>query len=119
MQLIQSLMFSYHIITIDFIVSLPSSLLNGFNSVISITDKFIKHTAFISDKITYNAEKWAHLLLERLELADWDILKVIILDRDRKFISEVWIAIFKKKSIELLYSTAYHLQTDRQSERMN
>ena len=51
-------------------MSLSSSLLNSFNSVILITDKFIKCTAFISDKITYNTEKWAHLLLEHLELAD-------------------------------------------------
>ena len=51
-------------------MSFPSSLLNSFDSVMSITDKFTKHTAFISDKITYNAEKWAYLLLECLELAD-------------------------------------------------
>ena len=38
-------------------MSLFSSLSDSFNSVISITDKFIKHAVFISDKITYNAEK--------------------------------------------------------------
>ena len=70
-------------------MSLSSFLSDGFDSVMSITDKFTKHTAFISDKIIYNTEKWAYLLLERLELADWGILKVIILNRDRKFVNEV------------------------------
>ena len=78
-----------------------------------ITNKFIKCTVFISDKITYNAEKWAHLLLKCLELADWDILKTVILNRDKKFISEVWTVIFKKKDIKLLYSTVYYSQTDK------
>ena len=116
---IQSPTFPHHTITIDFVVSLPSSLPDGFDSVMSITDKFTKRDAFIPGKTTYNAEKWAHLLLERLELADWGISKAIISDRDRKFVSEVWTAIFKKKGVELLYSTAYHPQTDGQSERTN
>ena len=57
MQSIQLLIFSHYIIIINFIVSLFNSLSDGFNSVILITNKFTKHTVFISDKITYNAEK--------------------------------------------------------------
>lgn len=49
---------------------------------------------------------------------DWGYPKIIISDRDRKF-SELWVEIFKKLGITLLYSTAYHPQTDVASERTN
>ena len=64
---------------------------------------------FISDKITFTAAQWVKLLLKYLILKDWKILKIIISDRDRKFINKIWHTIFKKKNIELLYSTAYYL----------
>ena len=59
------------------------------------------------------------MLLERLDVADWGIPKVIISDRDPKFLSELWNTLFKSLNVSLLYSTAYHPQTDGASERTN
>ena len=58
-------------------------------------------------------------MLERLQVGDWGILKVIISNRDRKFLLELWSALFKKLGVSLLYSTAYYSQTDGTSERIN
>lgn len=58
-------------------------------------------------------------LVDRLDIADWGIPKVIISDRDRKFLSDLWTAIFKRLGTLLLYSTAYHPQMDGASERTN
>ena len=44
---------------------------------------------------------------------------MIISDRDKKFLSAFWSALFEKLGVRLLYSTAYHPQTDGQSERTN
>ena len=43
----------------------------------------------------------------------------IISDRDSKFMSSFWRALFQKLGAELLTSSAYHGRTDGQSERTN
>ena len=106
----------FHTITIDFILALPL-LENGFNAMMTITDKFSKRNTSVPGKDTWNAAEWAEALL--LALADWGIPKAIISDRDPKFLSDLWKAIFRTLGTELLVSTAYHPQTDSQSERTN
>jgi transposase InsO family protein len=43
----------------------------------------------------------------------------IISDRDKLFISKFWKVLHKLTGVKLNMSTAYHLQTDGASERMN
>ena len=52
-------------------------------------------------------------------MADWGLPKILLTDRDPKFLAELWEAIFHRLGVELLYSTAYHPQTDGSSERTN
>ena len=52
-------------------------------------------------------------------MIDWNLSKIIIFDRDKKFLSKMWIAMFKRLSAKLFYSTVYHSQIDEQSERIN
>lgn len=67
----------------------------------------------------WSASQWENTLLNQLNIPNWGIPKVIISDRDWNFFSKLWLAMFKKLRVNLLYSTTYHLQTDRQSERGN
>ena len=106
----------FHTITIDFILALPL-LENGNNTMMTVTDKFSKRVTSAPGKDTWGAGSWAEALL--LALADWGIPKGIISDRDPKFLSDLWKAIFESLGTELLVSTAYHPQTDGQSERTN
>lgn len=85
----------------------------------TVTCKFSKKVTIIPGASTYTAKDWAKALLERLAIADWGLPSAIISDRDRKFLSELWTEIFKQLGVKLLYSTAYHPQTDGQSERTN
>lgn len=108
----------FQAITIDFILALPRST-SGNDCILSVTDKFSKAMAFIPGQTTWKATDWAQQLLDRLSLMNWGLPRVIIHDRDRKFVSELWRAIFKALKVDLLFSTAYHPQTDGSSERTN
>jgi len=107
----------FHTITIDFILALPDT--DDLNSIMSVTCKFTKRVLLIAGNQRYTAGAWAHRLLDELLKADWGLPSIIISDRDRKFTSELWKAIFDQMGTKLLYSTAYHPQTDGQSERTN
>ena len=108
----------FHTITMDFILALPVSR-DGFDVAMPVSDKFTKRITIIPGKSTWTAAQWGDALLDRLDTADWGLPKAIISDRDRKFLSDLWLAIFKRLGVKLLYSTAYHPQTDGQSERTN
>ena len=85
----------------------------------TITCKFFKRIVIISNKDTWNAFEWVVTLLNRLNIANWELSKVIIFDRNRKFLSNLWIKLFQQLRIDLLYSTAYHSQTNEAFERIN
>ena len=118
MQPIESPPVPFHTITIDFILSLPTSE-EGFDMAMPVTCKFTKRVTIVPGKSTWTARDWAKALLDQLSLVDWGLPKVILSDRDRKFLGELWAELFKLLGASLLYSTAYHPQTDGQSERTN
>ena len=118
LQSILSLFVSFHIITIDFVLVM-SLFHTDMNNVMTITCKFFKRIVIISNKDTWNAFEWTVALLHRLNIANWELSKVIIFDRNRKFLSNLWIKLFQQLKVDLLYSTAYHSQTNEASERIN
>ena len=91
----------------------------GYNALMSVTCKFSKRVTLIKGKKTFTAEDWAHAFLVRLDLVDWGLPGELITDRDLKFLSKFWTLLFEKLGVKLLYSTAYHPQTDEFSERTN
>jgi Reverse transcriptase (RNA-dependent DNA polymerase)/RNase H-like domain found in reverse transcriptase/Integrase zinc binding domain len=108
----------FHTVTLDFILALPESP-EGFNVLLTMTDKYSKRVALIPGKDTWKAKDWAKALFDRLCIADWGFPKQIISDRDPKFTGTLWQALLSLIGVTLLMSTAYHPQTDGQSERTN
>lgn len=108
----------YYTISIDFILALPKQN-HGFDAQMTVTDKCTRKHLLISGKSTDSAKQWADKLLDALQRADWGVPCEIISDRDPKFVSDIWEAIFKRLDTKLLMATAYHAQTDGQSERTN
>ena len=113
----------FHTITIDFILSLPPSrrFSHGdelFDTAMTVTDKFTKAIKIIPGKNTYSAPDWAARFWQTI-YPDWGLPNIIISDRDAKFVSEFWKSLFSKAQTKILTSTAYHPQTDGQSERSN
>ena len=58
-------------------------------------------------------------MLQQLDIAGWSLPKVILSDRDLKFLNVLWKDIFTALKINLIYSTTYHPQTDGSFERTN
>ena len=98
MQPIYTLPIPFHTLTIDFILAMPVTP-EGFDCAMSITCKFSKRNTFIPGKTTWTAAEWATALLDRLEIGDWGIPKVILSDRDPKFLSELWTSLFEQLKV--------------------
>lgn len=105
----------FHTVSFDFILALPTK--QGMDVALTATCEFSKKVMIMAGKNTHTAEDWASVMVDGL--ADWGIPKAFVHDRDRKFLSEFWRAVFKKLDVDFLASTAYHPQTDGQSERTN
>ena len=117
-QSIQSSSVSFHIIVMNFILTFFSTK-KKLNCVMSVTCKFFKRIILISKNMIWKAKNWIKVFLIRFDIMNWKLFKQIINDRDRKFLSEFWIAFFINFEIRFFYNTAYHFQIDEQFERIN
>lgn len=52
-------------------------------------------------------------------MIDWSLPSELIINRDPKFLSKFWKALFTKLGVKLLYSIAYYPQTDGFSKHTN
>jgi hypothetical protein len=103
-------------ITMDFIEGLPLS--DGANVILVVVDRFTKYAHFLPLRHPYSAASVAKLLMDQVVKLHGVPISIIS-DRDRIFTSAVWKGLFKAVGTKLHYSTAYHPQTDGQSERVN
>ncbi|GJX32610.1 putative reverse transcriptase domain-containing protein [Tanacetum coccineum] len=102
-------------ITMDFITKLPKSS-QGFDTIWVIVDRLTKSAHFLPIRENDPLDKLARLYLNRI-VARHGRPFSIICDRDGRFISNFWRSFQKALGTDLSMSTAYHLETDGQSER--
>ncbi|GJV20227.1 putative nucleotidyltransferase, ribonuclease H [Tanacetum coccineum] len=102
-------------ITMDFITKLPKTAA-GFDSIWVIVDRLTKSAHFLPMRETDSTEKLTRLYMKEI-VARHGIPVSIISDRDSHFTSRVWKSLHKALGTQLNLSTAYHPQTDGQSER--
>ena len=107
---ISSLKTPFHTISINFILTLLRINPEGYNTVLTITDKFIKRITLAAESENYIAEQWTDAILNTI--TNWGLPKVIISDRDPKFIASFWKEIFEKLNTRILMTIAYHLQAN-------
>ena len=103
-------------ITMDFIESLPPS--QGYDTVVVVIVRLSKVGHFLALHHPFIAKQVAQLFLDNIFKLH-GLPKFIITDRDRIFTSAFWQELFKLAGTELRYSSAYHPQSDGQSERLN
>lgn len=107
----------WEVISIDFITGLPRRKRKN-DYVMVVIDKLSKTTHFIHVKSTYKSVNIADIFMKEV-LKLHGITKVIISDRDVKFTGNFSKKLFKSLDTKLNFTTAYHPQTDGQTERVN
>ncbi|KAL0408452.1 UNVERIFIED_CONTAM: Transposon Ty3-G Gag-Pol polyprotein [Sesamum radiatum] len=100
----------------DFVEGLPNS--EGKNSILVVVDRFTKYAHFLGLSHPYSAETVARLFLNNVYKL-YGLSLNIVTDRDKIFTSQFWSTLFKALNIQLSLTTAYHPQSDGQTERVN
>ncbi|WVZ52276.1 hypothetical protein U9M48_003352 [Paspalum notatum var. saurae] len=104
-------------ITMDFIVGLPRTQ-KGYNSIWVVVDRLTKVAHFLPVNTTCSGAKLAELYISRIVCLH-GVPKRIISNRGSQFTSRFWEQLHDSLDTKLRFSTAYHPQTDGQTERTN
>jgi transposase InsO family protein len=99
----------------DFVTKLPKSP-SGYDTIWVIVDRLTKSAQFIPIREDYKMEKLTRLYIKEI-VSRHGVPVSIISDRDSRFTSRFWQSMQKALGTRLYMSTAYHPQTDGQSER--
>ncbi|CAN0827436.1 Transposon Tf2-9 polyprotein [Linum grandiflorum] len=102
-------------ITMDFVCGFPPTR-EGKDAVWVIVDRMTKVSRFIPIKFKPSNEVLAKLYVEHIVRLHGVPLSIVS-DRDPSFTSHFWESLHTAMGTKLHFSTAYHPQTDGQSER--
>ena len=100
----------------DFITHLPPS--RGHTVILMVVDRFTKSAHFGALPSSFTACHTVELFVD-IVVKLHEFLTSIISDRDPIFFSRFWAKLFELSGTTLRHNTAYHPQTDGQSEVVN
>jgi hypothetical protein len=100
----------------DFVEGLPKS--GNKNAILVVVDRLTKYAHFLPFCHPFTAMSIAQLFMDNIFKLH-GLLVAIVTDQDRIFTSKLWQDIFKSLKVSLHFSTAYHPQSDDQTERVN
>nr|KAJ0187438.1 hypothetical protein LSAT_V11C900490520 [Lactuca sativa] len=102
-------------ITMDFVTKLPKTR-NGHDMIWVVVDRFTKSAHFIAAKEKWSMDKLVNSYMKEIVRLH-GIPLMIVSDRNSRFNSRFWMSLQEELGTKLCLSTAYHPQTDGQSER--
>ena len=109
-------------ISMDFITDLPPSKTwtssDTYDTILVVVDRLTKYAYFIPFYKTGTTRQLAQVLIERV-FSNHGTPEYIVSDRDKLFLSQFWETTTQLLKITAKLSTAYHPQTDGQTERTN
>ena len=109
-------------ISVDFIVELPpssdSSTANIHDAILVVVDRLTKMSLFIPTTTKATSQELARLYVKHV-FSKHGVPSDIVSDRGSTFTSQFTSALALLLNIKLNYSTAYHPETDGQTERTN
>ena len=103
-------------VSMDFIVKLPLSY--GFDSILVVVDRFSKMAHFIACNEAISSLGLALLYFNNVFKLH-GLPHEIISDRGPVFVSKFWTELLKVLGTKAKHSSAFHPQTDGQTERVN
>jgi len=106
----------WDVISMDFISELPES--GGYDSIMVAVNSAGKHSHFVETVTTVTAARAANLYLRNI----WKLHglpRKVVSDCGPQFVTAFMKELYRLLGIEAAMSTAYHPQTDGQTERVN
>ncbi|MBW0519043.1 hypothetical protein O181_058758 [Austropuccinia psidii MF-1] len=103
-------------LSMDFITKLPLS--NSFDSILVIVGRFSKMAVFILTMSSLTSPDLDHLFIKNI-FSRHGLPSRIVSDRGRLFVSSFWTNLCQQLKISRDLSTAYHPETNGQTERIN
>src|SRR4051812_45603416 len=104
-------------VSMDFIMQLPKTKA-GFDAIVVFVDTFTKMVHLVPTKTMATAPDTARIFFDHVFKLH-GLPKSIVSDQDAKFTSCFWQTVFQTMGTKLAMSTAFHPQTDGQTERAN
>jgi transposase InsO family protein len=104
-------------IAMDFVVELPRTK-KGHDAILVVVDRLTKRAHFCPTTTDATAPDTARVFIDNIFRLH-GLPRTIVSDRDPRFTSKFWKALFEILEVKLKPSTAYHPQTDGQTERVN
>ena len=99
----------------DFVVGLPRTR-EGHDAIWVVVDRLTKSAHFLPVHTTSSMDQYAQLYIKEIVRLH-GVPRSIVSDRDSRFTSTFWKSLHKTMGTTLAFSTAFHPQTDGQSER--
>ena len=104
-------------VSMDFVTGLPRTK-KGHDAIWVIVDRLTKSAHFLPVSMTYSVEVLGKLYVDEIVKLH-GVPVSIVSDRDARFTSKFWSSFQKALGTTLDMSTAFHPQTDGQTERVN
>ena len=104
-------------VTMDLITALPRTK-SGHDAIVVFVCKLTKWAIYVPTVTEVNAPRLADLFLQHV-VRHHGLPRSIVSDRDPRFTSIFWQSLWNQLGTKLLMSTAFHPQTDGQTERQN
>jgi hypothetical protein len=104
-------------ISVDFITQLPETI-KGHSAIVTFVDRLTKMVHLVPTTTSISGSEFADIFVKDI-FSKHGLPKSIVSDRDPRFTSEFSTEFNRQLGIEQHMSTAFHPQTDGQTERMN
>ncbi len=104
-------------VSMDFVTGLPETP-RDHDAILVVVDRLSKMAYFLACRTQITALETAYLLFDRV-FAQHGLPSEIVSDRDTRFASNVFRHLCELYGTQQRMSTAYHPQTDGQTERVN
>jgi len=102
----------------DFVTDLPESMASAYTGILVMVDRLTKMAIYLPCRKDIDSPELARMFFEHM-ICKHGVPDNIITDCGTQFTSRFWNRVCSHMSINHCLSTAFHPQTDGQTERQN